>query len=159
LGREGFFGPASHMYHRHRPTDWIRFEGDLKPRAFDTTHLGISGPGPWDAFSLLHNAHVKLRSWAMQDSMNLLARNADGDELLFIHQGGGHLFCDYGHLEVREGDYIVIPRSTMWRIESSECRTRACWARTPFSIRPFWISRPSMNASLRSRTKRNGKSR
>jgi homogentisate 1,2-dioxygenase len=120
LGREGFFGPASHMYHRHRPTDWIRFEGDLKPRAFDTTHLGISGPGPWDAFSLLHNAHVKLRSWAMQDSMNLLARNADGDELLFIHQGGGHLFCDYGHLEVREGDYIVIPRSTMWRIESSE---------------------------------------
>jgi homogentisate 1,2-dioxygenase len=120
LGREGFFGPASHMYHRHRPTDWIRFEGDLKPRAFDTTHLGISGPGPWDAFGLLHNAHVKLRSWAMQDSMNLLARNADGDELLFIHQGGGHLFCDYGHLEVREGDYIVIPRSTMWRIESSE---------------------------------------
>ncbi len=32
--------------------------------------------------------------------------------------GAGHLFCDYGHLDVRDGDYIVIPRSTMWRLES-----------------------------------------
>jgi homogentisate 1,2-dioxygenase len=56
----------------------------------------------------------------MQDSMDQLARNADGDELLFVHQGSGHLFCDYGHLDVREGDYIVLPRSTMWRLESRE---------------------------------------
>ncbi len=118
LGREGFFGPATHMYHRHRPTDWLRFEGDLRPRAYDTTHLGEMGPSPWDAFGLLHNAHCKLRTWTMQASMESLARNADGDELLFIHQGSGHLFCDYGHLEVNEGDYIVIPRSTMWRLES-----------------------------------------
>ena len=120
LGREGFFGPATHMYHRHRPTDWLRFEGELKPRAFDTTHLGAFGPSPWDACKLLQNAHVKFRTWGMQDSMKSLARNADGDELLFIHQGAGHLFCDYGHLTVREGDYIVIPRSTMWRLESNE---------------------------------------
>ena len=118
LGREGFFGPATHMYHRHRPTDWLRFEGEMKPRAFDTTHLGSQGPSPWDASELLSNAHVRLRIWTMQDSMNRLARNADGDELLFIHQGEGHLFCDYGHLEVRAGDYVVIPRSTMWRLES-----------------------------------------
>jgi homogentisate 1,2-dioxygenase len=120
LGREGFFGPATHMYHRHRPTDWLRFEGELKPRAFDTTHLGAYGPSPWDACSLLQNAHVKFRVWGMQDSMKSLARNADGDDLLFIHQGSGHLFCDYGHLAVRDGDYIVIPRGTMWRLESAE---------------------------------------
>lgn len=120
LGREGFFGPATHMYHRHRPTDWLRFEGDLRPRAYDTTHLGEMGPSPWDAFGLLQNAHCKLRTWTMQASMESLARNADGDELLFIHRGSGHLFCDYGHLAVNEGDYIVIPRSTMWRLESDE---------------------------------------
>jgi len=119
LGREGFFGPATHMYHRHRPTDWIRFEGDLKPRAFDTTHLGVFGPTPWDACGLMHNAQVKFRFWRMQGSMEQLARNADGDELIFIHEGEGHLFCDYGHLEVREGDYVVIPRGTMWRLESN----------------------------------------
>jgi len=107
------------MYHRHRPTDWIRFEGDLKPRAFDTTHLGVFGPTPWDACGLMHNAQVKFRFWRMQGSMEQLARNADGDELIFIHEGEGHLFCDYGHLEVREGDYVVIPRGTMWRLESN----------------------------------------
>jgi homogentisate 1,2-dioxygenase len=119
LGREGFFGPATHMYHRHRPTDWRRFEGAVKPRAFDTTHLGASGELPWDGSDLLHNASVKIRFWEMDESMDQLARNADGDELLFVHEGAGHLFCDYGHLEVRDGDYMVLPRGTMWRLESS----------------------------------------
>ena len=120
LGREGFFGPATHMYHRHRPTDWLGFEGELQPRAFDTTHLGLFGPTPWDACRLLHNAHVKLRLWEMTESMQELVRNADGDELLFVHQGAGDLYCDYGHLAVREGDYVVLPRGTMWRLESEE---------------------------------------
>jgi homogentisate 1,2-dioxygenase len=118
LGREGFFGPATHMYHRHPPTGWLRFEGELKPRAFDTTHLGIFGPTPWDACSLLGNAHMKLRIWQMDESMVELARNADGDDLLFVHQGSGQLFCDYGQLEIAEGDYIVLPRGTLWRLES-----------------------------------------
>jgi len=120
LGREGFFGPATHMYHRHRPTDWLRFEGELKPRAFDTTHFVTFGPTPWDACGLLHNPNVKFRIWGMEQSMEQLVRNADGDELIFIHEGSGQLFCDYGRLDVREGDYVVIPRSTMWRLQSNE---------------------------------------
>jgi homogentisate 1,2-dioxygenase len=52
--------------------------------------------------------------------MDFLVRNADGDELLFVHQGKAHLFCDYGHLEIMEGDYVMIPRSTNWRIEPIE---------------------------------------
>ncbi len=120
LGREGFFGPATHMYHRHIPTDWLRFEGDLKPLAFDTTHFQEFGPSPWDARRLLFNPHVQFRVWQMSESMDHLVRNADGDELLFIHSGAGDLYCDYGHLEISEGDYIVLPRSTMWRIESEQ---------------------------------------
>lgn len=118
IGKEGFFGPASHMYHRHPPTAWLRMEGDLKPRAFDTTHWANYGESPWDARRLLFNAHMKLRTWEMNCSMDHLVRNADGDELLFIHSGSGHLYCDYGHLEFRDGDYIMLPRSTMWRMES-----------------------------------------
>ncbi len=50
----------------------------------------------------------------------MLARNADGDLLLFaIHAGAGDLFCDFGHLSYRDGDYIMLPRGTMWRIEPS----------------------------------------
>jgi len=39
LGREGFYGPATQMYHRHPPTGWSKVEGPLRPRAFDTTML------------------------------------------------------------------------------------------------------------------------
>jgi homogentisate 1,2-dioxygenase len=119
LGKEGFFGPAAHMHHRHPPTGWTRFEGDLRPRAFDTTHCGEFGPTPWDARSLMGNAHVQIRVWEMSEPMEQLARNADGDELLFVHAGEGHLFCDWGHLEIREGDYVVLPRGAMWRLESA----------------------------------------
>jgi homogentisate 1,2-dioxygenase len=49
--------------------------------------------------------------------MPSLARNADGDELLFLHAGRGALYCDYGHLAIRAGDYVVLPRGTMWRTE------------------------------------------
>jgi homogentisate 1,2-dioxygenase len=117
LGKEGFFGPATHMYHRHPPTGWTKWEGPLRPRAFDLAKLGGVEPCPFDAPEILTNAHCRLRFWRAPEKMEHLARNADGDELLFIHTGHGRLFCDYGHLPFRSGDYIVLPRSTMWRIE------------------------------------------
>jgi homogentisate 1,2-dioxygenase len=119
LGKEGFYGPSTQMIHRHAPTGWSRFEGPLRPRAFDTNRLTRPGDSPWDATLLLGNPHVQFRHWRAHKSMNHLARNGDGDELLFIHEGSGELFCDYGHLTVRDGDYLLIPRGTMWRIEIS----------------------------------------
>jgi homogentisate 1,2-dioxygenase len=117
LGREGFYGPATQMYHRHPPTDWCSVDGPLRPRALDTTRLGHNSASPWDAFMLLHNDCTRIRYWRCGDSMQRLARNADGDELLFIHAGAAELFCDYGHLSLREGDYLLLPRGTMWRLE------------------------------------------
>lgn len=123
LGREGFFGPATQMYHRHPPTGWTNFEGPLRPRAFDTTRLPDTSTGLWQAQQLLGNAHIKIRLWRTQGVMDYLVRNGDGDELLFIHQGSAELYCDYGHLSIREGDYITIPRGTLWRIDSHETVT------------------------------------
>jgi homogentisate 1,2-dioxygenase len=120
LGREGFFGPATHMYHRRPPTGWSGFEGPLRPRAFDTNRLDSVAASPWDAHLLMYNASVKIRHWRQSASMDCLVRNADGDELVFVHQGAGRLFCDYGRLDFGEGDYIVLPRGTMWRIEVDE---------------------------------------
>jgi homogentisate 1,2-dioxygenase len=120
LGKEGFFGPASHMYHRRPPTGWVAFEGPLKPRAFDTVKLDGYGPSPWDAKRLLGNAHAQFRCWRLDAPMDHLVRNSDGDELLFVHEGAGALYCDYGHLELRDGDYVVLPRGTMWRIDAAE---------------------------------------
>ena len=120
IGREGFFGPVTQMHHTHPPTGWTAFEGPLRPRAFDGTRIEPTGNGPWGAAPLLSNAAVKMRLWRGHGAMDHLARNADGDELLFFHEGAGALFCDYGHLAVREGDYVLLPRGTMWRLDTSE---------------------------------------
>lgn len=117
LGRSGFFGPVTHMHHKHPPTAWSAWEGSLRPRAYDLNRLSTKTDCPWQAVSVLANAHCHLRVWSCTQAMKHLVRNGDGDDLLFIHTGGGELFCDYGHLSYREGDYIVIPRGTLWRIE------------------------------------------
>jgi homogentisate 1,2-dioxygenase len=117
IGRDGFFGPATHLYHRHPPTGWSDFEGPLRPRAFDALKAAEEGCALFAAPLLLSNQSMKLRIWGCDRAMKALARNADGDELLFIHEGEGDLFCDFGHLPYRDGDYILLPRGTMWRIE------------------------------------------
>ena len=117
MGKEGFFGPAAHFYHSNAPTGWIDWEGPLKPRAFDTTKFAGSDNSPWAAKPLMGNAHVKYRFAAIDQKMDHLVRNGDGDELLFIHAGSGALFCDFGHMRYDEGDYIMLPRGTMWRLE------------------------------------------
>ena len=118
VGRDGFFGPASHIHHKHAPTGWTEWEGELRPRAFDLMQLNqlAEGNSPFSAPVILHNAHCQYRFWHCDEPMQKLARNADGDDLLFVHKGEGNFYCDYGHFEVTEGDYVVIPRSTMWRM-------------------------------------------
>ncbi|CAH0539644.1 homogentisate 1,2-dioxygenase [Vibrio marisflavi] len=118
VGRSGFFGPATHFHHQHAPTGWSEWEGELRPRAFNFNLVETAAQqSPWAVPNLLQNSECKIRVWKIDQKMEFLVRNADGDELLFIHQGKADLFCDYGHLEVGEGDYVVIPRSTNWRIE------------------------------------------
>lgn len=116
IGREGFFGPAAHIYHRHPPTGWSSFEGPLRPRAFDAAKAAEEGD-PLSAPPLLSNGNMKFAIWSCARAMENLVRNADGDQLLFVHAGEGDLFCDFGHLTYREGDYVLLPCGTMWRIE------------------------------------------
>jgi homogentisate 1,2-dioxygenase len=120
FGREGFFGPVTHLYHVHPPTGWSDWQGDLRPRAFDLTKLTTDVNTPWNAQPILHNAHMRFRQWTTSGAMDHLVTNADGDELLFVHSGSGDLYCDFGHMAFRDGDYIVLPRGSMWRVQCNE---------------------------------------
>lgn len=120
ISKEGFFGPAALFHHKHPPTAWVEFSGPLRPHAFDLNRLAPDQQSPWQAVEVLHNSHVRVRYWNAAASMDHLVRNADGDDLLFIHRGAGEFFCDYGHLSIRAGDYVVVPRGTMWRMEVRE---------------------------------------
>jgi homogentisate 1,2-dioxygenase len=123
MGREGFSGPATHLHHKHPPTSWSDWEGPLLPHGFDFNLLSCERDCPLAAPLCLHNQDLQLRLWKTEGAMRHLVRNADGDELLFIHQGSGDLYCDFGHLQFSEGDYLLLPRGTAWRIET----TQACF--------------------------------
>ena len=119
VSKEGFFGPAAFFHHPRPPTGWSAFEGPLRPRAFDLMALKAPCARPWDAPVVLSNAACELRFWSLTHAMPALARDADGDLLLFVHAGTGELFCDYGRLAYAAGDYVYLPRGTMWRLAPS----------------------------------------
>ncbi|OUR88398.1 homogentisate 1,2-dioxygenase [Gammaproteobacteria bacterium 42_54_T18] len=116
VSRDGFYGPATHIHHRHAPTDWSHWQGSCRPRAYDLSRWPQHQNSLWQVQPILHNADCQLQFWTLTSSMQHLLRNADGDQLLFVHKGDGQLFCDYGELTFSEGDYLLIPRGTLWRI-------------------------------------------
>lgn len=117
-GRKGFYGKTAHLYHTHPPTGWIRFEGKLRPHCFDLNKLepsDLTDPcGSPAAF--LGNDDVKLYVSRRSHPMPFYYRNADGDELLFVHRGSGAIETDFGPLGFEAGDYVVIPRAVTYRI-------------------------------------------
>jgi homogentisate 1,2-dioxygenase len=119
MGKEGFWGPSTHFYHTHPPTGWTKFQGPLRPQAFDLNRLTHDRSCPWKSKIILKNNHCIIACWSTDKNMDHLVRNADGDQILFVHEGEGDLYCDFGHFTYREGDYILLPRSTMWRLEPS----------------------------------------
>ncbi|TKB46843.1 homogentisate 1,2-dioxygenase [Ferrimonas sediminicola] len=119
-GRSGFFGPAAHFHHRHPPTGWSEWQGPLRPRALDLNRQSERASIPWQVPAFLYNRHCQMRLWQLDGDMTELMRNADGDELMFIHAGRAELYCDYGHMTLESGDYLMMPRSTMWRLEVLE---------------------------------------
>lgn len=118
MGQDGFHGAATQMHHTHPPTAWDSIDGPLKPRAFDIGELKVINADPFAASPILFNNDVSIRYWQTLQPMTDLVRNSDGDELLFIHKGEADLYCDYGHLSLETGDYVLIPRGTMWRVKS-----------------------------------------
>ena len=63
--------------------------GAVAPRAFDLARLNAEAASPWDAAVVLHNSHVSIRLWRAPKRMKILVRNADGDDLIFVHEGQG----------------------------------------------------------------------
>lgn len=116
-GREGFAGPVSHLYRTHPPTGWVKIDGPLKPRAFACLTLStISRPSQASRMLAMHSHDVNLYVSSCAETMPHFIRNADGDEVYFVHQGSGRFETDYGTLSYEPGDYVVIPKGTTYRI-------------------------------------------
>ncbi|MFT7622380.1 MAG: homogentisate 1,2-dioxygenase, partial [Myxococcota bacterium] len=121
FGRAGFNGRYAHLYRTEAPVGWSRIEGDLKPRAYRTDALPGLGRGDYlqSRVPFLANADVTLAMARLSAEMPYWFRNADGDDVLFVHGGAGTLFTTFGPLAYASGDYLVIPRGTTYRLAPS----------------------------------------
>jgi homogentisate 1,2-dioxygenase len=116
-GRGGFYGRASHLYRLNPPTGWSSIDGPLRPHCLDLTGVDAVADLP---VVVLENDDAALGVWRLDDAPSWFLRDADGDLTLFVHAGAGRLETDYGPLEYRVGDYLVVPRGTTIRPQPSE---------------------------------------
>ncbi|HJU04792.1 MAG TPA: homogentisate 1,2-dioxygenase, partial [Nitrospiraceae bacterium] len=117
-GRSGFVGPASHLYRSHPPTGWVRIDGPLRPRAFSCANLVTPDQRSPDAtpIEILTSPDARVFLSRRTDTMPYFVRNADGDEVQFVHSGRGIFETDYGAIGYEPGDYLIIPKGTTYRL-------------------------------------------
>jgi len=116
-GRNGFAGSVSHLYRTHPPTAWIDIEGTLKPRAFACTQISETVlPVTRQSILMMHSQDARLSIALQRETMPHFVRNADGEEVHFVHQGRGRFETDYGVLSYEPGDYVLVPKGTTYRI-------------------------------------------
>ncbi len=130
FGTEGFSGMSSLLYHIHRPTQIkeilksisvlpeIGIEKNIHPKRFK----GFEVPAENDFLEsrkiLMMNRDVYVGVAAPKKSMkDYFYKNAQADEVLFIHQGTGKLKTFLGTIDFEYGDYLVIPRGMIYQIE------------------------------------------
>lgn len=130
FGTEGFDGMSSLLYHLHRPTQVrsVSEPRDVAPQAavrHNITSRMLQGweLPPKDDFlvsrtPVLFNDDVILSMASPRKSMrDYFYKNADADELLFIHRGEGTLNTLLGNIRFGYGDYLVIPRGVIYQLE------------------------------------------
>lgn len=120
VGEEGFSSDLSHVYHVNPPTAVVkaeRIERDsietvdnwpLLPRHLRTDAVDCGTDLIRDRVPLLVNEDVTI-GFAKGTQPSELFRDADGDECIYIYTGSATLLSMFGPLDVREGDYVVIP--------------------------------------------------
>lgn len=125
-GRYGFSGRVSHLYREHPPVGWTRIEGDLRPYCFQLADMQLAdmavdgGDYLKSRVAFLENGDVRLHRARLQGEMPYFFRNADADEIIFVHQGAGRIDTDFGPLQFRTGHYVVVPRGTVYRLVPAE---------------------------------------
>lgn len=129
FGTEGFHGMSSLLYHVHRPT-MIHSVGevlDAAPKAAvdkNITPMMLKGWNlpPVNDFlksrvHVLFNNDLNIALAAPAQSMQeYFYKNADADELIFVHKGSGKLKTLLGNLNFGYGDYLVVPRGMIYQI-------------------------------------------
>jgi homogentisate 1,2-dioxygenase len=134
---EGFSNDYSLLYHTHPPTQIIHTdepvnvmpkvaeEKMLKHRSLEGFKIKPEKDFLQSRKPVLVNNDCQIILAAPQESMtNYFYKNADADELIFVHEGSGKLTTQYGELAFGYGDYLIIPRGTIYQINFADANNR-----------------------------------
>ncbi|MFN8219616.1 MAG: homogentisate 1,2-dioxygenase [Fimbriimonadales bacterium] len=128
VSTHGFSGPMSTLYHINQPTEVLRWEdwGDAKVQYLDDEplrhrHLRTSKMQPFGnavtgRVPLMGNNDVVWNQVVVAEQMPYFYKDSEGDEILFMHDGSGVMESMYGNLRFAPGDYIVVPRGTIYKL-------------------------------------------
>jgi len=141
FGTIGFDGMSSLLYHNHRPTmvSEIGEAIDVTPKIAvqkNITARKLIGfdVAPKDDYlesrePLMVNNDIIIGLAAPRKSTTeYFFKNADADEMLFIHKGTGRLKTFVGTIEFEYGDYLIIPRGMIYQMEFDSEDNRILYA-------------------------------
>ena len=134
---EGFSNDYSLLYHTYAPTLIVKCDEpiDVNPEVAEEKmlkHRSLEGfkIKPEDDYlksrkAVLVNSDCHIVLAAPTKSMSeYFYKNADADEIIFVHEGSGVLKSCYGELKFSYGDYIVLPRGTIYQIHFDDEKNR-----------------------------------
>ncbi len=134
---EGFSDDSSLLYHHHPPTRIIKTdkpedvtpriaeEKMLRHRSFEGFHIKPKKDFLESRNAVLTNIDCTIVLAAPQSGTSTyFYKNADADEVIFVHEGSGTVTTQYGELAFGYGDYIVIPRGTIYQINFNDENNR-----------------------------------
>jgi len=133
FGTIGFDGIYTNSYHEQRPTQ-VKSIGDrysIAPKIAESNNIqsyklrGFEVPAKNDFLEsrtiVLTNNDCNIILAAPKESLtSYYYKNSDADELIFIHKGSGKLRTMLGNLDFKYGDYLIIPRGTIYQIQFND---------------------------------------
>jgi homogentisate 1,2-dioxygenase len=130
FGTVGFDGMSSLLYHHHRPTQVkeVLESIDCRPeiavdknmKALNLEGFAVKPQADYleSRVPVLVNSDVNIVLASPTQSLReYFYKNADCDEVLFIHEGKGTLRTFVGNIPFEYGDYLVIPRGMIYQID------------------------------------------
>lgn len=129
VGTQGFSGLSSLVYHLHPPTQvkqkdkpysvkpGIAVENGLDAMSFQGFNIAPESDYIKSRKTLFVNNHLHIGLAAPTSATEYFYKNADADELIFVHAGSGVFKTMFGELPFKYGDYIVMPRGTVYQVQ------------------------------------------
>lgn len=130
FGTEGFSSTSSLAYHLYPPTIVksigesysVRPEVGVEENLRALSFVGLDVKPEVDYLKsrkdFFFNDDILIGIAAPSKSMNdYFFKNADSDEMLFIHKGSGQCKTMYGNVDFEYGDYVIIPRGTVYQLK------------------------------------------